>query len=127
MSIPHYPPAQQSPEQRPNLEEGVIALPPAPQAVAAPLAPRVRGHASYLLASLVVVLAFLAASFVARNSDLWFHLATGRLLAHGQFSFGTDPFAYTTLPKVYWANHAWLFDLGLYGLYVLTRGIGLVL
>jgi tetratricopeptide (TPR) repeat protein len=66
-----------------------------------------------LLAALVLIFAFLAASFPARNSDFWLHLATGRLLAQGEYSFGTDPFAYTT-SGIYWANHSWLFDLGLY-------------
>jgi hypothetical protein len=75
---------------------------------------------------LVLALAFLSASFLARNSDLWFHLATGRLLAEGEFSFGADPFAYTTGDE-YWASHAWLFDLGLYHLYGLVSGAGLVL
>jgi hypothetical protein len=66
------------------------------------------------------VFAFLSASSLARNSDLWFHLAAGRLLANGKFSFGKDPFAFTT-EQVYWANHSWLFDLALYGL---RNGIG---
>src|SRR5262249_16590607 len=66
-----------------------------------------------LLAALVLAFAFLAASFAARNSALWLHLATGRLLARGEYVFGADPFAYTT-KGVYWANHAWLFDLALY-------------
>jgi tetratricopeptide (TPR) repeat protein len=79
-----------------------------------------------LLALLVLVLAFLAASFVARNSDFWFHLATGRLLAQRQFSFGVDPFCYTT-QQVYWTNHAWLFDLLLYALYDWIGGAALVL
>src|SRR5262249_13365131 len=74
---------------------------------------------------LVVALAFLTASTLARNSDLWFHLAVGRLLAEGKFSFGIDPFAYTT-EGVYWVAHAWLFDLTLYGLYGLVGGAGLV-
>jgi hypothetical protein len=78
-----------------------------------------------LLALLVLVLAFLASSFLARNSDLWFHLATGRLIAQGQFSFGADPFSYTTT-DTYWACHAWLFDLALYKLYGLVGGGGLV-
>jgi hypothetical protein len=73
----------------------------------------------------VFLLAFLSASFVARNSDLWFHLATGRLVAQGHFSFGTDPFAYTT-GSAYWVCHAWLFDLGLYALYELAGGTALV-
>jgi hypothetical protein len=80
-----------------------------------------------LLAFLVLVLAFLSASFVARNSDLWFHLATGRLLASGRWQslLGTDPFAYTTA-GTYWANHSWLFDLLLFGLYRAASGAGLV-
>jgi hypothetical protein len=79
----------------------------------------------WFLSFLVLVLAFLTASFPARNNDVWFHLATGRLLAEGQFSFGDDPFAYTT-GQVYWANHSWLFDLGLYELQGLVGGTGLV-
>jgi hypothetical protein len=79
-----------------------------------------------VLAVLVVVFAFLAASFAVRNSDFWLHLATGRLLAHGDYVFGSDPFCYTT-QGVYWANHAWLFDLGLYAGYQTLGGAGLVI
>jgi hypothetical protein len=79
-----------------------------------------------LLAVLVVVLAFLAASFAVRNGDFWFHLATGRLLAQRQFTFGVDPFAYTT-QGTYWTNHAWLFDRLLYTLHESIGGAGLVL
>ncbi|MFL5342812.1 MAG: hypothetical protein ACJ8F7_21980 [Gemmataceae bacterium] len=79
-----------------------------------------------VLALLVLGFAFLAASFAARNSDVWLHLAAGRLLAHGDYHFGADPFAYTTL-GVYWANHAWLFDLGLYLGFQTLGGAGLVL
>jgi hypothetical protein len=78
-----------------------------------------------VLTLLVLVLAFLTASFPARNSDLWLHLAAGRLLARGDFSFGADPFAYTT-GRQHWANHAWLCDLGLYELYTLAGGAALV-
>ncbi len=67
----------------------------------------------WLLVVLPVVYAFLAGSFVARNSDVFRHLAGGRLIAQGDYRFGADPFSYTT-SGVYWANHAWLFDLGLY-------------
>src|SRR5947209_6010028 len=42
------------------------------------------------LGFLVVCLAFLLASFPARNSDLWTHLARGRLLAHGQLVLSAD-------------------------------------
>jgi hypothetical protein len=77
------------------------------------------------LVLLVLVLAFLSASFLAHNSDLWFHLATGRLLAAGQFLFGADPFSYTA-GSSYWANQTWLSDLGLYELYEWIGGAGLV-
>lgn len=78
-----------------------------------------------VLAVLVVVFGFLAASFTARNSDLWLHLATGRLLSDGQYSFDRDPFGYTTA-DAYWANHAWLSDLCLYRAYTAGGGSGLV-
>jgi hypothetical protein len=115
------------PEQAPDPAAGVVLLPPRLNPAApAGAAPGRAGHGwRRLLTLLVLALAFLTASFLARNSDLWFHLATGRLLARGEFSFGTDPFAYTTR-GVYWACHAWLFDLALYGLYELGGGAILV-
>jgi tetratricopeptide (TPR) repeat protein len=126
MTIMQNPEAKPSPEQGPGPHVGTIRLPPAPQpAPTSPTASRKPHGKGRFLILLVLVLAFLTASFLARNSDLWFHLATGRLLAQGQFSFGTDPFAYTT-EQVYWANHSWLFDLGLYELYRLIGGTGLV-
>jgi len=66
-----------------------------------------------LLVGLVLLFGFVAASFLARNSDVWLHLATGRALVQGHYEFGHDPFSYTTT-DLYWANHAWLFDMGLY-------------
>src|SRR5437773_201705 len=66
------------------------------------------------LVAVVLALAFLLASVAVRNSDFWMHLATGRLIAHGQYHFGVDPFSYTG--TAYWANHAWLYDLILYAL-----------
>jgi hypothetical protein len=119
-------PTEESPEPGPNSADQAIPLRPIPNLAAGAAGAHGSRHAGdRLLAVLVVILAFLAASFVARNSDLWFHLATGRLIAHGEFTFGTDPFAYTT-EQVYWANHSWLFDLGSYVLYGLLGGAGLV-
>ena len=43
------------------------------------------------------------------------------MLVRGQYTFGEDPFTFTSR-GAYWANHAWLFDLGLYGLYSLPHG-----
>ncbi len=78
-----------------------------------------------VLGALVLLFAFLTASFAVRNADFWFHLATGRLLAEGRYQFGVDPFSYTTA-QTYWANHAWLYDLLLYRLDGLVGGAGLV-
>jgi hypothetical protein len=62
---------------------------------------------------LVLALGFLLGSFAVRNSDFWMHLATGRLIAHGAFTFGQDPFAFGTEGR-YWVNHSWLYDWVLY-------------
>jgi tetratricopeptide (TPR) repeat protein len=78
-----------------------------------------------LLAAGVLLLAFLLASFPARNSDLWLHLAAGRLIAQRDYHFGVDPFAHTT-QGAYWVNHSWLFDLSIYGIYQVLGGTGLV-
>jgi hypothetical protein len=75
------------------------------------------------LVLLVCALAFLLASFPARNSDLWMHLARGRLLAGGEYSFGPDP----RLPPGSPVNHSWLYDLLSYCVYAALGGMGLVL
>ena len=95
--------------------------PPAPESTA----PRAR-WLDALLAGLVLLFAFAAASFPVRNSDFWMHLAAGRLLANGDYQFGHDPFAYTT-ENIYWANHSWLFDLALYAGYQSLGGPALVI
>ena len=91
-----------------------------------PTVPRMGKRVDVLLMGLTVAFAFLAASFAATNSDLWMHLASGRLIANGAYHFGVDPFSYTT-EQVYWANHSWLFDLGLYALYQPDGGLLVVL
>jgi hypothetical protein len=75
------------------------------------------------LVVLALAFAFLVASFRAANSDLFLHLATGRLIAHGAFAFGSDPFTFTSAA---WVNHNWLYDLAVYLLYSLPEG-GVVL
>ena len=60
----------------------------------------------------VSVLAFLLASFPARNSDLWMHLAAGRDLAKGEYSRGP--------------SQTWLYDLFSYACYSALGGAGLV-
>jgi hypothetical protein len=74
-----------------------------------------------LVAGLVLILAFVLASFAIQNHDAWMHLATGRLIAEGNYTFGDNPFTHPT--TVYWANHSWLFDLVLYEVGSLGGGI----
>ena len=88
------------------------------------LSPR-RGALDAIFVGLVCALAFLLASTPARNSDLWMHLASGRLLAQGRFSPGTEPFASTT-QGVFWVNHTWLSDLLIFESYKLGDGRALV-
>src|SRR5262245_6253714 len=75
-----------------------------------------------VLVVLVLAFAFLSASFTARNTDLWQHLAVGRMIVAGEYHFGTDPFAFTT-ETVYWAHHAWFVDLIVYGVAQAAGGI----
>ncbi len=77
-----------------------------------------------ILGLLVLIFAFFVASFAARNSDLWMHLAAGRLMAQGQYAFGADPFAFTT-PRTGWTwiNHAWLYDWLIYRIAEAAGGI----
>jgi tetratricopeptide (TPR) repeat protein len=103
------------------------APPPTPAAPPAGLKPSgfVIGF-DWVLAFGVLVLAFFAGSFSVRNSDFWMHLAAGRLIAGGEYSFGTDPFSYATEGR-YYANHEWLYDWGLYQLFKAGAGQAVVI
>lgn len=79
-----------------------------------------------ILVALLFVFAFFLGSTVARNSDVWQHLATGRLISAGQYSFGSDPFSYTSAGRA-WINHSWLADLLAYKLWESLGGIDSVL
>jgi hypothetical protein len=75
-------------------------------------------------AGLVVAgLAFLLASFPARNPDVWLHLASGRQLAQWEAGPGA-PLAVAPDPGV---NHNWLYDLVTYGIFAWFDGPGLVI
>ena len=80
----------------------------------------------WALALGVHVLAFVSVSFGIRNSDVWMHLATGRLISNGEYAFGVDPFSFTTTDR-YWVNHTWLFDWGIYQVHRMAGGPGLAL
>lgn len=105
-----------SPEQPAVKPKKPVRKAPSPEVVNRRLA-----VTEYGIVALLLVLAFLLGSFAARNTDLWMHLATGRLLAQGGYTFGEDPFSYASTSD--WINHAWLFDLLLYGLSSLAGGI----
>src|SRR4051812_17355973 len=114
-------PSPPTPDQ-PQANESIAiqASPPAPPAPAEtpappPPEPRIKltperlaretARIDVILVGLVLLLTFFLGSFAATNSDFWMHLATGRLLARGEYHFGTDPFSYTT-EGVRWVNHS---------------------
>jgi tetratricopeptide (TPR) repeat protein len=123
MTTPDHPAPAASSVFAPEPAPAVIPLPPVAPAEVRPS--RWPGRLDGALVGVVLAFAFLAASTVARNSDLWQHLAAGKLLAERQYRFGADPFAYTTA-GTYWANHSWLFDLTLYHFYQALGGAALV-
>jgi hypothetical protein len=50
------------------------------------------------------------------DSDTWWHLASGRLIADTGTVVRGDPFSFTAADAP-WVNRQWLFELGLYGLW----------
>ncbi len=77
---------------------------PAPEQVDAQL----RRFDGFLVGA-VLIFAFLAASFAARNSDIFENLAVGRLVAEWKYRFGDDPFTFPgAQPGEGWINHSWL-------------------
>src|ERR1700687_781175 len=102
-----------------------IPLPPIQPPLEEPITPEELAaeirRLDWVLCGLVLVLAFLLASFAARNSDFLNRLAQGRLYAHGRFDFGTDQFTYTKTN--YWTNSSWLYDLGLYCVAAVAGGV----
>jgi tetratricopeptide (TPR) repeat protein len=100
-----------------------VSLPPLPQtpALEATKSPWLSCWLDSALVVVVLLFAFLVASFPAINSDFFRHAAIGRLLLQGQYQFGTDPFVYTA-GDGYFVNHSWLFDLLIFKLYQLPSG-----
>ena len=125
---PGDPPGTEAPPGPDAVTPPPVELPPLPPPPPRPVAkkatwPQWYAGADTLLVALAVAVAFLVASFAARNSDLWVHLAAGKMLTTGEYTPGSDPFSYTAADRP-WVNHAWLFDLGAYVLY---RGDGFAL
>jgi len=82
----------------------------------------------WAMVPLVLALAFMLGSFAVHNSDYWMHLATGRLIAHGDYIIGHDPFSFGTEGR-YWVNHSWIYDLLLYEIWKIdsTGAVAVVL
>ncbi|CAN5306996.1 hypothetical protein BH11PLA2_BH11PLA2_30750 [soil metagenome] len=100
--------------------EAVETPPPPPPAVIDPQTPGqwpkwLPGLDRFTLVLLLIVAA-LTASHVARNSDAWLHLAAGRDFLNGKYTLGKDPYSYTGAER-YWANANWLTDVAAYQLW----------
>ncbi len=79
-----------------------------------------------LLVGVLVLLAFLLASFPIAHSDMWMSLRTGQLIDRGEFVFGTDPYCFTTSGQR-WIHPGWLSDWLFYCIHSWFGGGGLVL
>jgi hypothetical protein len=90
---------------------------------ALPSHPDASRRLSWAVLFFVSALAFLLASFPARNSDLWLHLAAGRRLAQGEYP--SEAASRSSSDRR--VNPAPLYDLITYGIYSLFGGFGLVL
>lgn len=102
VETPPVPPSERPPATPPNVK--LAAWPQWVKSVDA------------FLAFLTLILAFVVGSYIARNSDLWLHLASGRGLLNGTYTFGSDPFSHATGDRV-WVNHSWLAGLIMYVMY----------
>ena len=78
-----------------------------PSAVQPPFDPTAWTPAMVIVAIFLAIFAFLLGSAHMGNSDVWLTLATGRLLHHGEYHFGVDPFSWAS-EGAYWANSSWL-------------------
>ncbi len=132
-----------APLPAPPPEETAIALPRGPEAAtdaarsvpmtdAGEETPAWLTKADWLLLGLLVVLSFVIGASPAVNPDVWMQLATGRLIAHGDYlPGGAEPFSVATEARdghaaVPWINHSWLFALGLYTAYSAFGPAGVV-
>jgi hypothetical protein len=79
-------------------------------------------------AAAAAALLFVAALQVHRvdDSDTWWHLASGRLIAMTHTVVHTDPFSFTA-PGAPWINRQWLFDLVAYAVWWVGGSTALVL
>ncbi len=106
-------------------EAGLQTLTPPPSGPPVePAATRTSWFGPLAVLLLVALAAFLGSS-PPQNSDLWLHLAAGRLVAEGSWQPGVDSFTYTG-EEARWVNHSWLFDTACYLIYRFAGGWALV-
>lgn len=73
-----------------------------------------RSHALTALWAAATALMVWSFSFLAMvNTDIWFHLAAGRLILSRQSIPTIDPWSYS-VENLNWHNHEWLTDVVLY-------------
>lgn len=77
-----------------------------------------------LILVITLLLVFLMASRTPLDSDLWWHLQSGRVMAESGKPLLTDLFSYTRYGQV-WVNHSWLGEVVLYGIYQLSGWAGI--
>ncbi len=65
---------------------------------------------------LMLLMVFLVASRSPVDSDLWWHLRSGQVMAETGRPLVTDVFSYTREGQT-WVNHSWLGEVVLFGLY----------
>src|SRR5690242_7028460 len=106
---PEPAPAATTPDAATTTSEGTKPAKPAKDPPDPAVWMRRLTRADYVLAFLVLLLTFLLGSFAVMNSEFWLHLGTGRLIATGEYTFGEDPFCFTT-EGITWVNHQWLYD-----------------
>lgn len=132
LTAPPPPPPGEEPNDGPSEAQGPPSLSFVPPNVQGQLPPSIPqpepetgpakwptwyARADFALAVLALLLGFMLASFVARNSDLWVHLAAGKRMVKGDyFPGGSDPFSYSGANRT-WVNHSWLWDFGAYACY----------
>ncbi len=69
-----------------------------------------------LIPVLMLLMVFLVASRSPVDSDLWWHLRSGQVMAETGRPLVTDVFSYTREGHT-WVNHSWLGEVVLFGLY----------
>ncbi len=73
-----------------------------------------RGRAAEAAAATALLLVVALQVHTLDDSDTWWHLASGRLIAAERAVARADPFSFTA-PGAPWINRQWLFDLAAYG------------